>query len=132
MPHVAFVGAETPDEMPLPLCGVPVDVILVDASDEVSQKTGDPMIKLQLKVHAPDADYDGMVVYDYLTNPETSQRTKIAAKKIGRAFGLSDADMSKGVDFPDFIGKDLQVVLAKKAATEQYPEGRNVKAYVPA
>lgn len=130
MPHVSFNAAETPDELPLPPIGEPVTVELTDAQDKES-KAGNQMIELVFKVVAVGELYDGFPQWEYLVEPGSSKRTQIAAKRVGKAFGLGDAQMATGVEFTDLIGKSCQVRL-KKDTRKDNTETRRIAEFIVA
>ena len=128
-PQVDFVGEDTPDELPLPPIGTPVDVKLEDAQDKMSKSSDKPMIELTLNVVAPGEDYDGFSLWMYLVEPATNRKTQIRAKRIAKAFGKTDDDLATGVDFTDLIGATAQVML-KKDKDQDGGEARRIKDFV--
>lgn len=129
MPKISFNASETPDEMPLPPVGEPVTVELLKTDDSPSKSSGKDMITLEFAVKADGTDYNNQHLWEYLSEPASNRKTQIKAKQIGRAFGLTDENMSDGIEFGDLIGKTCQVVL-KKDKDRDGAEARRIKDYV--
>ena len=133
---VEFDAANIPDEFPLPPMGANVVLELVgvvaegEDGDTLRSKTGKEMIRLNFAVVADGEEYDRYKLSQWLVEPATNLKTKINVKKIGKAFGLSDADMSTGLDFADLIGKTGSAVLKKD--TWEGRETRKIRDFVTA
>jgi len=123
MPRIQFNGDETPEAMPLPPVGVPVDFEVAKVEMKES-KSGKPMLEVQMTIIGTEAAGDSM--WDYFTEPTSSKRTQIALKRMAAAVGVKIG--ADGLESEELLGRTGQFVL--KAENYQGKERRRISDYV--
>tara|TARA_Y100000310_G_scaffold337673_1_gene425359 strand:+ start:1306 stop:1731 length:426 start_codon:yes stop_codon:yes gene_type:complete len=123
-PLIKINGEEVPLEQPLAPVGVPVEFEVVTAEMKESQKSGKPMLEVQMKVVGTEAEGD--LIYDYFVEPVSNKRTKTQLLRLATATGVAVG--ADGFDSEDLIGKKGSFVL--KADEYQGQERRRLQDYI--
>ena len=103
------------------------DFEVADASDEVSQKTNQEMIKLTLLVMSREGK--SRKVYDYLMSQE-NQQWKV--RHFAESTGMVERYESGVMDIHEIVGRAGRCKLGIKPASGDYPAGNRIVDYIPA